>query len=172
MGSLNLSFIPARAFAWVCGLSLCAAAQYGFAEDSGCKPVFDAILRQLTTPYHSRGTMTLVPGKPQQSESISTGKTIYILQSGKWVISPMTPEQLRQQEQENIKDAKSLCRAMGEESVDGVSAILYSVHEDMDGTVTDGQVWIAKASGLPVRLKMESMDSRYEYSGIVAPNMR
>jgi hypothetical protein len=146
----------------------------GFASDEGCKAVFDATLRQMQTPYHSHTTMTLVPGqKPQLSEQINTGKVLYILMNGKWTISKVTPQAMREQESDNIKNSKTVCSVVRDEPVDGVSATLYKVHEERDGTGSDSQIWLSKASGLALRVKMEepAFDSRYSYSDVVAPNI-
>jgi hypothetical protein len=145
-----------------------------FASDVGCKDVFDAGMRQLQTPYHSHTTMTLVPGqKPQLSEQINTGKILYLLTNGKWTVSKITPVDMREQETDNIKNSKSVCSVVRDESVDGTSATLYKVHEERDGTESDSQVWISKSNGLPLRIKMEdpAFDSLFSYSDVVAPKV-
>jgi hypothetical protein len=146
----------------------------GFASDVGCKAVFDAALRQLQTPYHSRTTMMLVPGqKPQLSEQINTGKTLYLLTNGKWSVSRITPQAMHEQELDNIKNSNTVCSVVRDEPVAGVTATLYKVHEERDGTASDSQVWLSKANGLTLRVKMEepAFDSYYSYSDVAAPNV-
>jgi hypothetical protein len=146
----------------------------GFASDVGCKPVFEATMRQLETPYHSHTTMMLVPGqKPQLYEQINTGKILYLLMDGKWTVSKITPQDMREQETDNIRNSKSMCSAVRDEPMDGVGATLYKVHEERDGTASDSQIWISKANGLPLRVKSEdpAFDSRYSYTDVVAPNV-
>lgn len=155
-------------------VSLALFSVTGFASDEGCKAVFDATLRQLQTPYHSHTTMTLVPGqKPQLSEQINTGKVLYLLMNGKWTVSKITPQAMREQELDNIKNSKTVCSVVRDEPVDGVSATLYRVHEERDGSGSDSQIWLSKANGLAVRVKMEepAFDSRYSYSDVVAPTV-
>jgi hypothetical protein len=164
--------VVARVSALGIALSLSSYSPSGFADDGTCKAVFGAMLHQLSIPYHGYTTMALVPGaKPEASEQINTGKAIYVLSGGKWVVSPMTSKEMFDNEQDNIKNSKSACRAVRDESIDGVSATLYSVHEDLDGTVSESQLWISKASGLPVHMKMEGIESRYVYSDVVAPSV-
>jgi hypothetical protein len=147
----------------------------GVAADAGCKAVFDATLRQLQTPYHSHTTMTLVPGqKPHLSEQINTGKVLYLLTNGKWTVSKLSPQAMREQETDNIKNSRTACSVVREEPVDGVSATLYRVHEERDGAASDSQIWISKANGLPLRVQSEepAFDTHYSYSDVAAPNVQ
>jgi hypothetical protein len=166
--------IVCRLTAWSLAVSLSLFSVTSFASDVGCKAVFDAILRQLQTPTHSQTTMNLVPGqKPQLSEQINTGKVMYLLMNGKWVVSKITPQAMREQELDNIKNSTAACSLVRDEPVDGVSATLYKVHEERDGTGSDAQIWISKANGLPLRMKSEdpAFDSHYSYSNVVAPDV-
>jgi len=144
----------------------------GLAQDSSCKTVLAAQLHQLSVPYHAHSTVTLVPGKSEPSEEISTGKALYILQVGKWTVSPITAAEMLQQQQDNIKNAKMACRAVRDETVDGVSATLYSVHTEINDIASDAQIWISKSTGLPVLLKMDAIESHYVYADVVAPIVR
>jgi hypothetical protein len=143
-----------------------------FAEDSSCKAVLAAQRQQLSVPVHGHSTMTLVPGKPEPSEEIYTGKAIYVLQAGKWTVSPITSAEMAQELEDNIKNAKMSCRSVRDETIDGVSTTLYSVHEELNGLVSDSQFWISKATGLPVMLKMATMESHYSYTNVAAPIAR
>jgi len=164
-----------RLAVWGLAVSLALFSVTGFASDVGCKAVFEATLRQMQTPYHSYTTMMLVPGaKPRLSEQINTGKILYLLTNGKWAVARITPEAMREQETENIKDSNAVCSVVRDEPVDGVNATLYKVHEERAGSASDSQVWISKANGLPLRMKMDepAVDSRYSYSNVVAPNVQ
>lgn len=142
------------------------------AEDSSCKAVLAAQRHQLSRPYHGHGTMTLMPGQTKPSEEISTVKALYILQAGKWTVSAITPAEMAEQLEDNIKNAKMACRAVRDETIDGVSATLYSVHEEIDGIISDAQMWISKSTGLPVLLKMDTIESHYSYTDVTAPIAR
>jgi hypothetical protein len=161
----------ARNLAFSLALPLCFFALPGNAGAADCKAVFDAMLRVATTPHHTYTTLpgVMTGGKPRQSESINTGKAIFLLTEGKWKPSMITPQQTVEIEQDNIKNNKTACRVVRDESVDGVSAILYVIREGEEGEATESQIWISKSSGLPVHVKSDMLDSRYVYSGIVAP---
>jgi hypothetical protein len=142
------------------------------AEDSGCKAVVAAQRQQLTVPVHGHTTVTLTPGKPEPSEEIYTDKAIYVLQAGKWTVSPISLADMAQQLEDNIKSGKMSCRLVRDETVDGVSATLYSVHQELDGLASDSQFWISKATGLPVMLKTTAIESHFTYTNVVAPAVR
>lgn len=163
--------MAARNLALALALPLCFFALPGIAGAADCKAVYEAMLRVATTPHHTYTTLPAVTtgGKPRQSQSINTGKAIFLLTEGKWKPSMLTPQQTVEIEQDNIKNNKTSCRVVREESVDGVNAILYVVREDEDGEASESQIWISKASGLPVHAKSDMFDTRYEYSGVVAP---
>ena len=78
-----------------------------------------------------------------------------------------------------MKDANAAAR---EETVNGEAAVLYSVHQTVDGTMIDSQVWISKARGLPLKTELD-MDvggklgkthrsMRYEYTNVRASGGR
>jgi hypothetical protein len=157
-------------FACVCTILFCVATARGYAADASCSIVFNAMLRLPTVPSHSFTTMQMPGVGKITSEMINDGKKLYILQDGKWKVSPMTPQDLLAQEKENIQNNKTTCSVVRDEAIDGVGSTLYSIAEsDADGT-TKSQVWISKASGLPVHAKLDTpADTRYVYSGVTAP---
>jgi len=110
---------------------------------------------------------------PRLSDQVNTGKILYLLTNGKWAVSKINPQDMREQETDNIKNSKTVCNVVRDEPVDGVSATLYKVHGERDGTESDSQIWTSKANGLPLRVKMEepALDSHYSYSDVVAPNV-
>ncbi len=166
----NVRRLAARSLA----SSLALFSVTGFASDVGCKAVFDALLRQVQTPFHAHTAMDLVPGeKPQLSEQINTTKGLYLQINGKWTLSKITAQQRSDQETDNIKNSKTVCSVVRDEPVDGVSATLYKVHEERDGSGSDSQVWLSKANGLPLRVKNEdpAFDAHYSYSNVVAPEV-
>jgi hypothetical protein len=151
--------------------SLCGIAGLAFAADTGCKEVFDAMLRLPTVPYHSFTTLQLDGVGKVSSEMINDGKRLYTLSGGKWSLAKMTPQDLIAQEQRNIRNGKTACSVLRDETIDGVSATAYStVESDDQGAATKSEVWLSKATGLPVHIKMDTpADTRYMYSGVVAP---
>jgi hypothetical protein len=106
-------------------------------------------------------------------EEIYDGKTIYSRISGKWSVSRLTPQNLIDQERENEQAGKAVCSVVRDETIDGVSATLYSLRAERDGDTTNEQIWISKVTALPVHVKTDApSDTRYVFSGISAPNVR
>ena len=106
-------------------------------------------------------------------EEIYDGKKIYTLITGKWKVSALTPQKLIDQEKENEREGRSVCGLVRDESIDGLSATLYSIRTERDGDTSNGQIWISKATGLPVHVKTDTpSDTRYVFSGISAPDVR
>ncbi len=157
-----------------------------FSADSGCTIPFDAGKKIITTPSHGYSTRTSGPhpNQPRQTEVIHTGGmdgAMFVKFNGRWTHSPLTPTALLKQEDQNIRDAKSTCRYLRDESVSGEPAAVYSVHTDNGGIVSDGTIWIAKARGLPLKEELDmdvgggpsgkSHESlHFEYSNIRPPD--
>ncbi len=161
---------------------LIAPARPSFADDAACKPLFDAMTHLFNTPSHQYVTQTssALGGKPQASEMINTGKAMYVMVDGQWHLSPITAAQMQAQEESNRKSAKvTNCKLVREESVDGVAATLYGSHTETGYGVSDQQIWLAKATGLPLRETIEMtlgekpdkshVDVRVVYTAIEAP---
>lgn len=152
-------------------------------QDAGCKVMFDALDKLTSTPNHFYMTETGgAKNKPTSSEGILAGGIRYIKVDGKWMKSPMSSQEVQEQEQKNRQDAKNnySCRYMRDESVQGESAVVYSAHQKNEDFTTDAQIWISKSKGLVLR-EEEDMDVgggasgkshlsvRYEYSNVQAP---
>ncbi len=147
-----------------------------------CKLVHDAIDKLSTVSNHAYEAESN-PAQPgtgvTNHEVIRTGGTIYVLMSGKWRKSPLTPAQMRAQEEENWKNAKNVsCKHLRDESVKGESAAVYSTHNENEDSKEDGQVWVSKSKGLPLREEQDvdlgsgdkhHMSIRYEYTNVQAP---
>jgi hypothetical protein len=143
------------------------------AADPACKPVFDANARQKSVPTHIYLTA------PEVGEQIYAANAIYILRKGTWKRSPMTPQQMVQQEEENIRDATSYtCRHLSDESINGEAAALYAAESTNAGVTFKGQVWISRTRGLPLKMEGDTtadggagihMSARYEYGNVQAP---
>ena len=146
---------------------------------ASCKPVLDATNKQIATPSHTYMSSSGENGTPTVTEAISAGGESYILYKGKWKRSPMTPKEMLEQQQENVRNAKAyFCRRVRDEVVNGVSTTLYSAHDDTGFSVNDAQIWIARGTGLPVKtesdLEVEKgvkkhYSARFEYSNVRPP---
>ena len=142
-----------------------------------CKPVLDAITRVISTPAHVYVTMN-VNGKPQIGESIYTPGAIYVKVDGKWSVSPLTPQEMAQQQQKNIQNSKATCTYWKDELVNGELAAVYSTHNETPGAKSDTQLWVSKGKGLTLRSDSDLVGStghkthsstRYEYGDVKPP---
>jgi hypothetical protein len=154
------------------------SSKLAFAADPACQPVFDAAAKIFAVPTHSYTTQTLPGGKSRTAEAIYANNAIYLFYNGKWIRGKATPQAMLKQEQENIRDAKTSCRHVRDELVNGEVAALYMAHADNDGVKSDAQTWISKSRGLPLRTEedldtgdgdKQHMSIRYEYSNVRPP---
>ncbi len=148
------------------------------AADAACQPIFDASTKIFAVPTHAYTTQTLPGGKSRNVEAIYTNNAIYITYNGNWIRSKATPQDMLKQEQENIRDAKTSCRHVRDELVNGEIAALYLAHADNDGVKSDAQTWISKSRGLPLKTEEDidtgggdkrHMSIRYDYSNVRPP---
>jgi hypothetical protein len=153
--------------------------------DSSCQPVLDATGKLFTTPYHMYMTESggaFGSGKPVTTETLFSGGVQYILLDGKWNPSPLSTEQLKEMDKENLKNAKIMtCHYVRDESVNGESAALYTEHQETERAKTDGQVWVSRSKGLILRQDIDidrggakdkiQIVTRYEYSNVKAPKL-
>jgi hypothetical protein len=159
---------------FVGAIALPASAQ---APAGSCKVVFDAMLKETMTPHHA--VTARADGTP--IESIGTADATYVQLNGRWRKSPMTPKQTFDQQMENIRNtAVASCTPLPDEIVDGKAATVYQTHyEQKDLGASDAKVWIAKATGLPLRTDVSlqagqkvSVVTRFDYDHITAPPVR
>jgi hypothetical protein len=148
------------------------------AADATCQPMFDAATKIFAVPTHSYTAETLPGGKTRNAEAIYTNNAIYIFYNGKWVRSRATPQDMLKQEQENIQNAKTSCRHVRDEVVNGETAALYMTHAENEDVKSDAQTWISKSRGLPLKTEEDldtgdgdkkHMSIRYEYSNVRPP---
>jgi hypothetical protein len=165
----------------VVGVTFCAALSLStpaFAADAACQVLFDAMTKKFTVPAHGYMAEPAPGGKSKTSEMIFANGAIYLYHDGKWVRSMMSQQDMIKQEQENIRDSKTSCRYLRDESVNGEAVALYEMHSQNDIVKSDGQVWISKGKGLPLRIEADidigdgdkrHMSTRYDYSNVRPP---
>jgi hypothetical protein len=165
-------FFPVPALALLAALSFSTPA---LADD--CQTMFDAGTKLLTVPAHSYITET-ASGKSRTSEAIYFNGAIYINLKGKWIRSKATTQDMLKQEQENIRNAKTTCHHVRDESVNGEAAALYMAHSENEEVKSDAQTWVSKSKRLPLRTEEDldtgdgdkrHMSIRYEYGNIQPP---
>ncbi|HEY0557479.1 MAG TPA: hypothetical protein VGG20_24700 [Thermoanaerobaculia bacterium] len=149
--------------------------------DPACKPGLDAILKQIGTPTHIYATEVPAHGgkKPEVRETIYAGGAIYIQIKGQWKRSPISTQDMRKQEEENVRNAKSMsCRYLRDEAVNGESAAVYRAQDVTDVGSSDVTLWVSKRTGLPLRGENDldtgggdkmHLSIRYDYAGVKAP---
>src|ERR1035438_9455936 len=129
------------------------ASHYAMAADS-CQPVFDAITKIVTTPSHSYST-GVVNGKPRSTETIYFQGKTYMIVKGKWWLSPVTPNDVLEQEMENRTNGKATCHFLRNEFVNGEPAAVYSMRRETENATEDGQMWISKTTGRSLRKEVD-----------------
>jgi hypothetical protein len=147
--------------------------------DPACKPGLDANHKTLDTPTHMYSETVGVGGKKTTGELITINGERYVLFGGKWTKSPMTVAATKEQETENIKNAKVLsCKRTGDDSVNGEAAAIYTEHSENEDTKSDGKIWISKSRGVILKeeIQLDAGDPsaqritvRYEYGNVKAP---
>lgn len=111
-----------------------------------CKPVIDATHKQSRTPSH----VTVVQSGHPKTEVISLSDATYVRFPQGWVrTGPGFAED--QPDQEGDLPEVYECRRLPDATVDGLAASVFNLHTVRDTTVSDGTIWIAKATGLPIK---------------------
>jgi outer membrane lipoprotein-sorting protein len=140
-----------------------------------CKPVLDGAIRLTTTPHHAVSTES--DGKTV-IEVISADGANYLKTHGVWKKSPLTSQDDLARQHENIKSVKVYtCSQLPDDSVDGVPAFVYKVQSEIpDVGSSDAQIWLSKATGLPLRTEDDfntgtnrHISIKYDYANIKAP---
>jgi hypothetical protein len=150
------------------------------AIDPSCKPATDAMMKQLATPTHAFVTEAAPGGgRPEVKETIYAGGAIYVQMKGIWRRSPMSVQQMREQQEENQRNAKSMtCRYLRDETVHGEAAAVYRAQADVEGIKSDATLWVSKRTGLPLRSENDldtgdktkrHLSIRYDYADVRPP---
>jgi hypothetical protein len=172
------SLVTSVAVALAIGL-LAAPAARAAGVSAVCQPLVAAVEKQVAIPMHAYMTHTIT-GKVRTSEVIYSGKAIYVKTNGSWTRSPITPQDMQNQQAENIKRAKeTTCTYLRDEPVNGEAAAVYSTHGASEYGKSDSTIWLSKSRGVPLRMEMDMdvggaggkshMSMRYDYDKVTAP---
>ena len=145
-----------------------------------CQPVFDALTKVATTPSHSYTTSTGVNGgTPAEAETIFANGQKYIRVGGKWMRIPVTSQDVVEQEKEKQQHGTSTCQFLRNESVNGDTAMLFSVHREYEEVKEDGKMWVSRGTRLLLRVEedvdnrgnkvKEHRSTRFEYENVRPP---
>lgn len=135
--------------------------------DPSCKVAIDAMMKQIGTPTHVFVTETGMEGKHGKAtnhEMIYAGDAIYIQMEGHWKRSPMTVQQMRQQEEKNQRDMTSMsCHYLRDETVGGETAAVYGTQSTTPALgKSTATMWISKRTGLPLKSENSmGIDDKY-----------
>ncbi len=162
------------------GLALVAAVVQAQAIPAGCQVPVAARRKLLATPHHTYVTETEASGgRPARTtESISTLDATYIQLRTIWRKSPISPQDMLKQLEENLRNSKGMsCQQLGDESVDGSRAAVYMAHSETAAGKSDAKMWVAKGTGLVLKEEEEMFDGtakrhmsvRYDYQNVRAP---
>lgn len=163
------------------GLGVRPAAAGAEKFSAACQPLVDAARKVIMTPNHLYETDGLGrPGEKARSvETVSTGGVTYIELNGTWKRSPLPPKQAVAEMDSNLATITVYsCTHVGDESVAGSAAAVYTSHTENAGVKTDVRTWVAKSSGLILGSEEEMdiggghkrhLSIRYEYTNVQAP---
>jgi hypothetical protein len=158
----------------------------------GCKAVDEAMDKLMTIPTHIYTEMSPVlsngakprPEEVHHTETVYAGGAAFTKLSGTWQRSPWDVQRVVRQEQENRRVSKFSCRYLRDEPLNGEIAAVYGTHSERDEVHSDGQIWVSKSKGLPLRQEADiemtiggpggksgknHSSSRYEYANVQAP---
>jgi hypothetical protein len=176
-GPMGVGAVPASA-----GIRVGAVGARGFGVsvvDPACKPVLDANNKTMDTPNHAYMDGLGAEAQKRTSEMITVNGERYVQVKGAWRKSPMTVAATKTQEEENIKNAKVLsCKKVGDDSVNGEAATVYTEHTENEDSKSDGKIWVSKSRGLILKEEIDldagdagkqRVSMRYEYGNVKAP---
>jgi len=126
--------------------------------DPNCDPIFSAVTKLLQTPNHQFMSQSIgseaATGKLQTGETISTGDASYIKFNNSWRKAPITPQEMLKHQEEGRHLAKESCSFVKDDESEG-GAKLYKAHTETPKGISDVQIWISPATGLPVREEVD-----------------
>jgi hypothetical protein len=120
-----------------------------------CLTVAEAIVREWAQARLQRDrTDTLADGDIRKTELIFTENTVFQLVDGFWRTGPATRGQRSTGPVQDVINRMELtdCSVGGEEEVNGQKAAVYAYGQKPD---TKAEIWISKATGLPLRIDVE-----------------
>lgn len=186
-----MKYILAAAGSLCCGV---ASATPALAIDPACQPLMQSQRSMASTPVRISMTETrnwskalsqaasgMGMGGAKKSEEISTGKSVYVLDGGKWIdmqTSFAGMAKLGDPSDPDIKKAQEAtrCQALPDETVTGQAAAVYVEHNPSG---IDTKIWISKSTHLPLKSEITNKAAgaamtsftvaTYDYNNVRAP---
>jgi len=152
------------------------------ALDGTCQALIGTSAKIFNMPFHFYFTHTDPDGKTTTMEDVFVDGAAYVPIRGKWFRMPVSSMDTKDLVQLSLKDAKNLsCHALRDESVNGESATVYSVHSEDERGIHDALVWISKSKGVLLREETDVQKPgqsgkshasvRFDYNNVQAPKV-
>ena len=166
----KMTAFPVAALLGIVGMFAATGAR---ADD--CDAVMTATLTQMNIPYRATISFSNLNGKPATSEMIYAGGKIYVQMNGAWQLSPMTVQEMTDQMKTNYKTSKHSCQHVGDDSVGGQAASVYTANFQSPRSHSDNRIWISRSRGVLLKTWAhitegnQAMTTIYEYDNIQPP---
>jgi hypothetical protein len=155
----------------ICWLAL-AAGPAAAQPSPACKPVIDATHKQSTTPNH----MVVVRSGHPNADVINLPDATYVRFPQGWLKTGPGFNDDPPDLGDNLPTFYE-CRQLPDDALDGAAANVFAVHIVRDTKASDGTIWIAKATGLPIKSESNAtvggrrahLSSTWSYDNIHAP---
>ncbi|MEO8802469.1 MAG: hypothetical protein ABI304_02370 [Rudaea sp.] len=134
--------------------TICVFATPALAENGGCGPVADAMMKLATTPRHSYTTDSN-GGKTISGELITTNDSMFIKVDGKWASRKYSPEGEKKDQQEAWQSTKATCQRVSDKTVSGVATVVYNILNKTEDGTSSQKLWISTSTGLPLRAEID-----------------
>lgn len=142
-----------------------------FALDATCEMVLKASEARINQPAWYSITET----GGMRMEAIKAGGQFYRRTGEKWTKFPVSIDDAERKLIAQIRSGEwkmTQCRAVGNDSVDGVPVTVISSQTEVKGVPPgDAKLYIGKIDGLPYRQTGEKFTVEYRYKGVVAPKL-
>ena len=151
-------------------LAIFALPQAAYAADA-CDVIAQAKMAQWQQPKIRRTReLTMSDGSKKTDDEIVTLNTMYFQAHGRWYSGQMSLHDRGVPSTANLKDRLSLtdCQESGHDQEAGQAVTVYtyrSVSDDFDASL---KIWIADASGLPLRAEMQNTAPKGNQASLIA----
>jgi hypothetical protein len=154
------------------GLALMGWAAPAYADD--CSTILNAVLAVSKTPYSATIANSGPQGAAGTDQVIFTGSMMYLQSRGTWHALPMTGKEIADEAIEKSKTTKQTCQRMGDESVGGEAATIFSSYSETEAGKVDSRIWISKSRGLALKTEVHlpalmMMVETFKYGSVQPP---
>ncbi|HEY0145739.1 MAG: hypothetical protein WDN29_16565 [Methylovirgula sp.] len=186
--------VAAWAVLALAGEIFCLSQVPAWAENSACRGLVDAMVKNSKTPYHSVGTIsfdpkdppapgTTISPKPISTESIFTGTQVFAkTPNGQWKDIHAVISDLQQRVADSVESFTD-CRRAPDEMIDGKRFVVYIGSQDSGALNIATKIWVSVETGTLAlsdimitaptppdgKIRHQLMSLRYDYAGIKPP---